>query len=66
MADYFTKAKKPPVKRNKGIKTNITIVKDYLKKFMGFLSRTNLVVMERVGIPMGPSALEMLKYMHYN
>lgn len=22
--------------------------------------------MDRVGIPMGPSALEMLKYMHYS
>lgn len=53
-------------KRKKGVKTNLNVVKDYLKRFCGYLIRTNKNVLENVNVPMGPTAIEMLKYMHEN
>lgn len=53
-------------KRKKGIKTNINVVKDYLKRLCGYLLRTNKTTLSNLNTPMGPTALEMLKYMHEN
>ncbi len=53
-------------KRKKGVKTNLNVVKDYLKRFCGYLIRTNKLVLENMNVPMGPTAIEMLKYMHEN
>jgi hypothetical protein len=53
-------------KRKKGVKTNLNVVKDYLKRFCGYLVRTNRNVLDNLNVPMGPTAIEMLKYMHEN
>jgi hypothetical protein len=44
-------------KRKKGVKTNLNVVKDYLKRFCGYLVRTNRQVLENVNVPMGPTAI---------
>jgi len=73
MREFIQKLRKPPPKKPKGIKTNLTVVKEYLKRFISFVSSTSCLtvgtsrqLMDRVCIPMGPSALEMLRYMHYS
>lgn len=53
-------------KRKKGIKTNLNVVKDFLKRFCGYVLRTNRNTLSNLNFPMGPTALEMLKYMHEN
>lgn len=53
-------------KRKKGVKTNLNVVKDYLKRFCGYLMRTNKQALDNMNVPMGPTAIEMLKYMHEN
>ena len=53
-------------KRKKGVKTNLNVVKDYLKRFCGYIARTNKKTLENLNVPMGPTAIEMLKYMHEN
>ena len=53
-------------KRKKGVKTNLNVVKDYLKRFCGYLVRTSRSVLDNLNVPMGPTAIEMLKYMHEN
>jgi hypothetical protein len=53
-------------KRKKGVKTNLTVIKDYLKRFCGYILRTNKKVLGNVNVPMGPTATEMLRYMHEN
>ncbi len=44
-------------KRKKGIKTNLNVVKDYLKRFCGYLFRTNRTIMTNLDFPMGPTAI---------
>jgi hypothetical protein len=51
-------------KRKKGIKTNLNVIKDYLKRFCGYVMRTHKKLLENVNCPMGPTAKEMLRYMH--
>ena len=41
-------------------------MKDYLKRFCGYLLRTNKEILKNVNVPMGPTAIEMLRYMHEN
>ncbi len=53
-------------KRKKGVKTNLNVIKDYLKSLCGYLLRTNKKMLANVNVPMGPTAIEMLKYMHEN
>lgn len=53
-------------KRKKGVKTNLNVVKDYLKRLCGYLLRTNKKLLGNINTPMGPTAIEMLKYMHEN
>jgi|JI61114C2RNA_FD_contig_21_6649913_length_204_multi_2_in_0_out_0_1 hypothetical protein len=53
-------------KRKKGVKTNLNVVKDYLKRFCGYMLRTNKPALDNMNVPMGPTAVEMLKYMHEN
>jgi len=53
-------------KRKKGVKTNLNVVKDYLKRFCGYVVRTNKKALFNMNVPMGPTAVEMLKYMHEN
>lgn len=53
-------------KRKKGVKTNLNVVKDYLKRLCGYLLRTNKQLLNNLNVPMGPTAIEMLKYMHEN
>lgn len=53
-------------KRKKGFKTNLNVVKDYLKRFCGYILRTNKGMLSNVNVPMGPTAVEMLRYMHEN
>lgn len=51
-------------KRKKGMKTNLNVIKDYLKRFCGYLLKTNKNILFNLNTPMGPTAIEMLKYMH--
>ena len=44
-------------KRKKGVKTNLNVVKDYLKRFCGYVLRTNKKVLANLNVPMGPTAL---------
>eukprot|EP00919_Chromeraceae_sp_WS-2016_P032801 GHVR01077466.1.p1 GENE.GHVR01077466.1~~GHVR01077466.1.p1 ORF type:complete len:128 (+),score=0.66 GHVR01077466.1:4517-4900(+) len=53
-------------KKKRGVKTNLNVVKEYLKRFSAFLIRTNPSSLNNLNIPMGPTAIEMLKYMHDN
>lgn len=48
------------------MKTNLNVVKDFLKRFCGYVLRTNRNTLSNLNFPMGPTALEMLKYMHEN
>lgn len=44
-------------KRKKGVKTNLNVVKDYLKRFCGYLLRTNKQALDNMNVPMGPTAI---------
>jgi hypothetical protein len=44
-------------KRKKGVKTNLNVVKDYLKRFCGYLLRTSKQVLNNMNVPMGPTAI---------
>lgn len=51
-------------KKKKGVKTSLNVVKEYLKRFVSYLLRTNRTCLSALASPMGPTALEMLRYMH--
>jgi hypothetical protein len=52
--------------KKKGVKTNLTVVKEYLKRFIGYIIRVHKDVLQALDQPVGPSASEILKYMHDN
>lgn len=52
--------------KKKGVKTNLNVVKEYLKRFLGFVLRTHKNVLKTLDQPVGPTAIQMLRYMHEN
>jgi hypothetical protein len=66
LINKFMQKQSEMAKRKKGVKTNLNVVKDYLKRFCGYVLRTNKKVLANMNVPMGPTALEMLRYMHEN
>ena len=44
--DFITKSRKKPKRKNKGIKTNINTVKEYLKQLKAYLQRKYLSTQE--------------------
>ena len=44
-------------KRKKGVKTNLNVIKDYLKRFCGYVIRTNKKTLQNMNVPMGPTAI---------
>lgn len=56
--------KKTVTKKARGIKTNVAAVKEYLKGFSLYLIDRKPEVLNKLNEPTGPSARELLKYMH--
>jgi hypothetical protein len=50
--------------KKKGVKTNLNVVKEYLKRFTGYIKRVHKNVLNTLDEPVGPTAIEMLRYMH--
>jgi hypothetical protein len=63
--NHVTFMKRQSLKK-KGVKTNLTVVKEYLKRITGYILRVHRSVLDNLDEPVGPSAVEMLKYMHEN
>lgn len=52
--------------KKKGVKTNLNVVKQYLKRFLGFILRAHKGILKTLDEPVGPTAIQMLRYMHEN
>lgn len=63
--NYVAYIKRQTIKK-KGVKTNLAVVKQYLKRMSGYILRVHKDVLNSLDTPVGPSALQMLKYMHDN
>ena len=59
---HITRAKRQ-AKKNKGVRTNLNIVKEYLKRFQTFINRAHKDTLKNLNTSMGPTAYEMLRYM---
>jgi hypothetical protein len=42
--------------KKKGVKTNLTVVKEYLKRLTGYVMRVHKSVLDSLDEPVGPSA----------
>ena len=69
---YISKVKQQANKK-KGVRTNLNVVKEYLKRFTGYImsnlyhnAGTNKDILKTIDDPLGPTAIEMLRYMHDN
>ena len=72
ITNHVARIKRQATKK-KGVRTNLNVVKEYLKRFVGYIysnfslySGTHRNVLNTIDEPLGPTALEMLKYMHEN
>ena len=43
--------------KKKGVKTNLNVVKQYLKRFLGFVLRAHKNVLKTLDEPVGPTAI---------
>lgn len=43
--------------KKRGIKTNLNIVKEYLKRFLGFILRGHKNILDTLEDPVGPTAV---------
>ena len=48
---------KRQVNKKKGVKTNLNVVKEYLKRFLGFILRGHRDILKTLDEPVGPTAI---------
>jgi hypothetical protein len=56
VTNYIAHMKRQANKK-RGIKTNLNIVKEYLKRFLGFILRGHKNILDTLEDPVGPTAV---------
>lgn len=56
VTNYIANMKRQANKK-RGIKTNLNIVKEYLKRFLGFILRGHKNILDTLEDPVGPTAV---------